>query len=193
MRGESPLDVLSRAASIVQNEEKAGNMRNQLKTGQLSKGIVFSDVMEVPTKEIYRKSQIISKSSQESKFMNSKLCELPVLTASYISKSQNINEHCKLPPPYYHLHKLYEPNNYTEHSKSKSLITSPRYLPYQHHISTKDFERPSVDDHFRKSLGDQYLTSKNSYVIENDKPCSVDEHFAKALGKKWKLENEKPI
>ena len=123
------------------------------------------------------------------------MCELPALTASYISKSQNIIVHSQLPfpPPYYHLHTLYEPSKYSEHSKvqSKSLV-SPRYFPYQHHMSTKDFERPSVDDHFRKSLGDQYFTSENSSVIENDKPCSVDEHFAKALGKKWlKLENEK--
>lgn len=56
----------------------------------------------------------------------------------------------------------------------KSMISS---------VITRDFDLPTVDDHFRKSLGDKYDLSKHSNF--NEKPSSVDDHFAKALGTKW--------
>eukprot|EP00111_Clytia_hemisphaerica_P015984 TCONS_00047279-protein len=61
---------------------------------------------------------------------------------------------------------------YPEYVK-KSTISS---------IITRDFELPTVDDHFRKSLGDKYDFSDNLH----ERPSSVDDHFAKALGKNYK-------
>ena len=51
-------------------------------------------------------------------------------------------------------------------------------------IISRDFELPTVDDHFRKSLGDKYdfTASVSSF---HERPSSVDDHFAKALGKNW--------
>ena len=50
-------------------------------------------------------------------------------------------------------------------------------------VPTDFIELPTVDDHFRKSLGDKYDYSKAQNLIE--RPSSVDEHFEKALGKTW--------
>lgn len=58
--------------------------------------------------------------------------------------------------------------------KKASIISS---------VITRDFDLPTVDDHFRKSLGDKYDLSKHSNF--NERPSSVDDHFAKALGTKW--------
>ena len=59
---------------------------------------------------------------------------------------------------------------------------SARYTPYKRRVTIpQGFELPTVDDHFRKSLGEKYDTSKRI----DERPSSVDEHFVKALGTNW--------
>lgn len=98
------------------------------------------------------------------------------------------------------------PNNLSRmksqiNSKNVPTITNcksaiERYTPYstrkdQKVVMSQEFYSPTVDDHFRKSLGDKYdLLTAN---ICSERPSSVDEHFMKALGTRWLILEQRKV
>jgi len=57
---------------------------------------------------------------------------------------------------------------------------------------------PMIDEHFRRSLGKDYLSSSDdgdSDTVDktNSTSLSVDDHFAKALGDNWLREEESEL
>ena len=75
--------------------------------------------------------------------------------------------------------KYHHHNN--RHSSSTDFLNKKTTISS---IISRDFKLPTVDDHFRKSLGDKYdfTATVDSF---HERPSSVDDHFAKALGKNW--------
>ena len=86
------------------------------------------------------------------------------------------------------------PKNVPTITNCKSAIE--RYTPYstrkdQKVVMSQEFYSPTVDDHFRKSLGDKYdLLTAN---ICSERPSSVDEHFMKALGTRWLILEQRKV
>ena len=76
--------------------------------------------------------------------------------------------------------KFHHNNRQHHHSSSSDFLKKSTISS----IISRDFELPTVDDHFRKSLGDKYDFTANVDLF-HERPSSVDDHFAKALGKNW--------
>ncbi|XP_057312857.1 transcription cofactor vestigial-like protein 4 [Hydractinia symbiolongicarpus] len=240
---ESPLDVLSRAASIVQGEDKPNKEKNLSETDsgfEEDEGVASDQQSIKPSGETQRtytkpaspKRHLLEKVEAVKKIkldMNEKLSfeevenERKISMQTYnfprIQPNKNILSASRqeaTPPPLISINekaKYKQVSEYasyfprpsvistssptstlTRHSDSKgcSCCTvgfcttfSSKYNSYKGQRNVfipKDFELPTVEDHFRKSLGEKYTIRSHNL---NERPSSVDEHFAKALGKSW--------
>jgi len=222
---ESALDVLSRAASLIQSEKKNDNPDRKESTGSNSS---IDSGFEESSRAIESSTNISTNRHQQeassnansynstSKTWDGNIINLTRNSAPNISYSSYhlMDNHLKPTLKCETSYQQKQQNAALAFQRTSVITTSTtnfkksltdstmnservinncyttfsnRYNPYERREQkknlTQEFERPSVEDHFRKSLGEKYDILTCSVISE--RPSSVDEHFAKALGNKW--------
>ncbi|XP_001641870.2 transcription cofactor vestigial-like protein 4 [Nematostella vectensis] len=188
---ETPLDVLSRAASLVKNEQKSD--------------FESDESSSLRTPEIRRKRE-----RREKELSFAELSRNPVRTAGTQTSPLSPVPKARVdagPPPLVsikqedmdHMQSVsMSPHNRPSVITSTKVIQHPvGYLPTQMYTSHRTSPPggihrrevvesagvdPFVEEHFRRSLGEDYI---HVSPIHKTVAGSVDEHFAKALGETW--------
>lgn len=238
MKIESPLEVLSRAASIVQNEEDLIEKR-VMKEDDSSMKVEHSSPLISPHQSeridrerrspkrhqptVHKPLKKLRLTENETKFDRISRSETTATTYSLtrppivVSSYPQVKTSESAPPPLIAINETRKIRNLPDYDalfprpsviSSSSPSSSPTtFMDYRYQtrcasdckcklstsrfsnftkkstissVITRDFELPTVDDHFRKSLGDKY-----DFKTIHERPSSVDDHFAKALGKQW--------
>ncbi|XP_060529349.1 transcription cofactor vestigial-like protein 4 [Cylas formicarius] len=218
---ESPLEVLSRAATMVQQENQQASLAEEASKNLHKQTNKWKrDRRRLP--EYSRKSDPkipetfgVEPSSPEASLSNGNNA-LGNLNGTQIKSDQSSNgsdtpldmsvRHRGLPP------------SYAQTISNPSYRSSYRPTVIPNGVPNGREELPSgismcdpvIEEHFRRSLGDNYhmLYHNNNSVKDKDPPTkaapkvsvielmedttiSVDDHFAKALGDTWKQLNKK--